>query len=763
MVHHHSSHRSAGRCEDHPGGRVNQPSSHLASTDRSCIDRSSTDEQHLAAARDELDRQVRVLRDRLDAVLAGRGAGEQGRLERDEIAEHLRSRLRGLAAVSGDLVLGRMDLAGGGSLHVGRIGVSGQDGRPLLVDWRSEAARPFFAATRVEPLGLVSRRRYRWSGGQVTSFWDDLLDPAATPPSDLRPDGESALLASLGRARGTRMQDVLTTLAADQDEIIRADPRRPLVVDGGPGTGKTVVALHRAAYLLHHDPRLRAGRAGILVVGPSRPYLDYVADVLPNLGEDVLTATPTDLVPEGATAQSCADPELAALLADAHLLDAVDARVAIDERPPRTTVVVDSAAGELVIGPEEWSAAFAAVDPGTPHDHARDAVREELAEILAVRLDEERTVDDVDADDDADGWEGGPSAEELLPDLLADDELRAALEGAWPLLDPVQVVRDLLGDPALLRRCAPWLDAAQISRLLLAPGAPWTLEHLPLLDAARRRIGDPEREARAERRARAVARDSARMDEVVADLVADDPTEMRQMSMLRGDDLRGALDAQVVTEAAPVDPFEGPFAHLVVDEAQELTDAQWRMLLARCPSHRVTIVGDRAQAVAGFPESWGERLARVGLPRVDVETLHLNYRTPAEIMKVAAEQIREAVPGASVPESVRRTGRPVREGRLAELEQVLRAWQERMTGDHAADGGPLGTACVIAPEHLELSIPPSAPEGRIVRVTPELAKGLEFDLVVLADPDGLGEGVAGAVSRYVAMTRATADLVVLRP
>ncbi|UVY82772.1 AAA family ATPase [Brachybacterium sp. NBEC-018] len=741
---------------------MNQPSTDRSSTDRSSLDGPLADEQHLAAARDELDRQVRVLRDRLDAVLAGRGAGEQGRLERDEIAEHLRSRLRGLAAVSGDLVLGRMDLAGGGSLHVGRIGVSGQGGRPLLVDWRSEAARPFFAATRAEPLGLVSRRRYRWSGGQVTAFWDELLDPAATPPSDLRPDGESALLASLGRARGPRMRDVLTTLAADQDAIIRADPRRPLVVDGGPGTGKTVVALHRAAYLLHHDPRLRTGRAGILVVGPSRPYLDYVADVLPNLGEDVLTATPADLVPEGETAQACADPELAALLADARLLDAVDARVAIDEQPPRTTVVVDTAAGELTIGPAEWSAAFAAVDPGTAHDHARDAVREELAEILAERLDEERTVDDTDVDD-ADGGEDGPSAEELLPELLADDELTATLEEAWPLLDPVQVVRDLLGDPELLRRCAPWLDATQAARLQLPHGAPWALEHLPLLDAARRRIGDPEREARAERRARAVARDSSRMDEVVADLVADDPTEMRQMSMLRGQDLRGALDAQVVTEAAPVDPFEGPFAHLVVDEAQELTDAQWRMLLARCPSHRVTIVGDRAQAVAGFAESWGERLARVGLPRVDVATLHLNYRTPAEIMEVAAEQIREAVPGASVPESVRRTGRPVREAGLAGLEQVLRAWQERRAGDRAADGEPLGTACVIAPEHLELPMPPSAPEGRIVRLTPELAKGLEFDLVVLADPDGLGDGVAGAVSRYVAMTRATADLVVLRP
>jgi superfamily I DNA/RNA helicase len=275
-------------------------------------------------------------------------------------------------------------------------------------------------------------------------------------------------------------------------------------------------------------------------------------------------------------------------------------------------------------------------------------------------------------------------------------------------------------------------------------GHAWTVSDLPLLDAARRRLGDPDATARRQRREAVLATEREERAAVVDQLIASDDSEMQLMSMLRGADLQGALDDEASVPAADPDLLAGPFAHVVVDEAQELTDAEWQMLLARCPSRSLTIVGDRAQARHGFAESWEERLARVGLGSVRVAPLTINYRTPQEVMTAAEPVIRAAVPDANVPTSVRSSGVPVRYGEAGELEAVLDSWLA---------AHPEGTACVIGG---------TAPARERVRsLTPELAKGLEFDLVVLVDPDRLGEGVEGAVDRYVAMTRATQQLVVL--
>lgn len=694
-------------------------------------ERIAGDERRFAVIAEALAGDVAEAEATLAQTLARTPGDGQGRVERDATVEHLRRRLRGLRSFRHDAVLGRMTPADGGEpLMVGRLAVHDREGRVLLLDWRSPAAEPFFAATRADPRGLASRRRYRWSGSRIRDYWDEALREGPTGV-DESPDEESALLASLAAARGPHMRSVLSTLAADQDEIIRAEARGPLVVDGGPGTGKTVVALHRAAYLLYAEPRLRRG-GGVLVIGPHQPYLHYVADLLPSLGEDdVLTATLDELVPEGAQAREEQDPRVALLKGGAAMLAAIDPAVGLYEEPPTEPFAMLTTWGEVLIVEEDWADAFSAPGPGTPHNLAREEIWEELAEIVGAAL--------------ADRHDEHPDPGELLAELRSQEELAEILHRAWPLLRPTDLVADLYEVPAYLRRCAPALDAQE--RALLAREDPraWTRSDLPLLDAARHRLGDPGLEARRSRQSAARQEKVAEVSLMLEDLIASDSSEMKELSMLRGEDLRNALEDATPVEAEPVDRLAGPFAHIVVDEAQELDDAQWAMILRRCPSRSLTLVGDRAQAEQGFPESWQERLARVGLDRVRGVTLSLNYRTPREIMEVAAPLLREALPEANIPVAVRESGIPVHRGRTDELLPLLERWLVA----HEE-----GTVCVISEETHEV------PE-RVKVLSPGQVKGLEFDLVVLMDPVSFGDGLQGAVAQYVAMTRSTSELVVL--
>ncbi|CAL9392478.1 hypothetical protein SUDANB105_01284 [Streptomyces sp. enrichment culture] len=330
--------------------------------------------------------------------------------------------------------------------------------------------------------------------------------------------------------------------------------------------------------------------------------------------------------------------------------------------------------------------------------------------------------------------------------LRRDEELVETLERAWPLLDAADLVGDLWSVPAYLRMCAPWLAPDEVRKLQrkAAPQA-WTVSDLPLLDAARQRLGDPEAARRRRRHDASVAAERERMAGVIDNLVAADADGEGAVTMLLGRDLQDSLVDESALPGADPQPLDGPFAHIVVDEAQELTDAEWQMLLLRCPSRSFTIVGDRAQARHGFTESWRERLERVGFDRVDVASLSINYRTPEEVMAEAEPVIRAVLPDANVPASVRSSGVPVRYGSVSELDAVLDGW----LAEHAD-----GTACVIGDPAFRAT-------PRVRSLTPELAKGLEFDLVVLVDPEGFGTGVEGAVDRYVAMTRATQRLVVL--
>ena len=262
------------------------------------------DEQHFAAIAESLEQSIADLSDRLDAERKAPGGIGQEAMDRDLEIHRLTARLRALRRFGLDLCLGHIVSADDPEpVYVGRLGLTDSAGRRLLLDWRSPAAEPFFGATHANPMGLASRRRYRWTRGRISDYWDEVFTAGRVRGARAALDDQSAFIASLGSSRSPRMRDVLGTIQADQDAIIRAGSRGALVVDGGPGTGKTVVALHRTAYLLYSDPRLGHRRGGVLFVGPHQPYLAYVADVLPSLGEEgVQTCTLRDLVPEGAAA-----------------------------------------------------------------------------------------------------------------------------------------------------------------------------------------------------------------------------------------------------------------------------------------------------------------------------------------------------------------------------------------------------------------------------------------------------------------------------
>lgn len=686
------------------------------------------DERHFEAIAESLEKSIEELTRRLDAERKSGGGTGQAAMDRDLEVHRLTAQVRLLRRFGLDLCLGRIVRDGGESVYIGRRGLTGRDGRRLLVDWRAPAAEPFFAATHANPMGLVSRRRYRWTRGRISDYWDEVFT-AEGFERHAALDDQSAFIASLGGSRSPRMRDVLSTIQADQDAIIRAGSRGALVVDGGPGTGKTVVALHRAAYLLYADPRLAPNHGGVLFVGPTSAYLAYVDDVLPSLGEEsVQICTLSDLVTEGAAAGPEADAEVAFLKSSAELVAAVEAAVGFYEQPPAAESTVETPWADLRLGPAEWDEAFGAAEPGTAHNEARDEVWEALLDIL---------IDQVDDD------EVPPHL--VRRALLRSAELATTFAKAWPLLDPVGVVGDLWTVPAYLRRCAPWLSAEQVVMLQRTEARRWTASDLPFLDAARQRIGDPEDARRRRRHEADRVADRRRMADVVDDLIAADDSEMLVMTMLRGQDFQNTLDDDAGLPKVDPDLLAGPFAHIIVDEAQELTDAEWQMLLRRCPSRSFTIVGDRAQARHGFAESWQERLQRIGLGQVHLASLSINYRTPEEVMAEAEPVIRLALPDANVPTSVRSNGLPVIHASRSEADSILEAWLETH---------PEGIACVIGD--------PSFPStSRVRSLRPEHSKGLEFDLVVLVDPEAFGTGIEGAVDRYVAMTRATEQLVIL--
>ena len=706
------------------------------------------DEQQFAAIAKSLEQAIAELSERLDAERKAPGGVGQVAMERDMAIHRLTARRRTLRRFGVDLCLGRTVSADHPEpIYIGRLSITDSAGRQLLIDWRSPAAEPFFGATHANPMGLASRRRYRWTRGRITDYWDEVFtldDGVGIDGFDGYPalDDQSAFIASLGTSRSPRMRDVLGTIAAEQDAIIRAGSQGALVVDGGPGTGKTVVALHRSAYLLYSDPRLGHHRGGLLFVGPHQPYLAYVADVLPSLGEEgVQTCTLRDLVAEGAAASTETDPTVALLKSSADMVKAIEPAVRFYEEPPTKGMTVQTPWSDIWLSADDWAEAFDAAEPGTPHNQAREEI---LAALITILLDK---------------YDGEATADVLRRSLRQNEELITTLYRAWPLIEAADLIGDLWTVPAYLRKCAPRLGHDEVKVLQRKDAQAWTVSDLPLLDAARQRLGDPATADLGRRRDAAVAARQESMAQVVEHLIESDDSEMAVMSMLRGEDLQNSLIDEAALPSIEPDLLAGPFAHIVVDEAQELTDAEWQMLLLRCPSRSFTIVGDRAQARHGFTESWPERLERIGLDRITQAGLSINYRTPEEIMAEAEPVIRAVLPDANVPTSIRSSGVPVLHGSTSDLGSILDAWLTTR-----ADG----IACVIGTDDIQAGTIRAASKGRprVRWLTPELSKGLEFDLVILIEADtsgteAFGQGIEGAVDRYVAMTRATQQLVIL--
>jgi superfamily I DNA/RNA helicase len=413
----------------------------------------------------------------------------------------------------------------------------------------------------------------------------------------------------------------------------------------------------------------------------------------------------------------------------------IDAAVRFYEKPPFEGMKVETPWSELWLSADDWAEAFEAAEPGTPHNEAHGRIREELLTILVDKRDEK------------------VPADLLRRFLLRNRELRLALHRAWPLIEAPDLVADLWSVPAYLRMCAPWLSPDEVALLQREDAQAWTVSDLPLLDAARQRLGDPEAPQRKRRHDAAVAAERERMDAAVSNILDADDDGESAVTMLRGQDLQEALVDEAALPGADRDLLAGPFAHIIVDEAQELTDAEWQMLLLRCPSLSFTIVGDRAQARHGFTESWRERLERIGLDQVKLASLSINYRTPEEVMAEAEPVIRAVLPDANVPTSIRSGGVPVVHGPAADLGPILDTWLA------AHDDG---IACVIGgPGNTAFPGNAALETSRVRSLTPEMAKGLEFDLVVLIDQEKFGTGIEGAVDRYVAMTRTTRQLVIL--
>lgn len=565
-----------------------------------CTDGLSEDQARLELVAER----VHQLHSQGAARLAARGRDRAGTLQqslqRDVEVDGIARRLRRLERMAPEGCLGFIvDADTAERRYIGRFGLSTDSGEQLLIDWRAAAAEPFFAASHANPMGLASRRRYRWRKNVVVDYWDEVFD-LSTLDGHTRLDEQSSFLASLGAKRTGSMQDVLATIQSDQDAIIRRPAEGALVVDGGPGTGKTVVALHRAAYLMHADPRLKSRGGRILVLGPHDGYTAYVADVLPNLGEEeVVVSTLRSLVPESADARPAEEDPAAQVKASARMLEALRQAVTVFEQPPAENTPIPTRWGDAVISAGQWANAFTAAAPGTAHNDAREPIREALIDLLLEQLDVP------------------PSSKQLARSVLGDHAgLKEALDEYWPLIDPISLLAELYSSETLLRYSAPWLDADGRRQLLRKSPRSWTESDLPLLDAARFLIGDSQREQAAQRRQARLDAEHEVFTRVIDDLLAS-ADDMEDLSFqLMNTDLQDQLAMQRAGDETLPDGLQGPFTHIIIDEAQELSDAQWHMVLRRCPSQSLTIVGDRAQAREGFHESWEDRLARVGMTQV---------------------------------------------------------------------------------------------------------------------------------------------------
>jgi DNA helicase IV len=751
-----------------------------------------------------LYRRLDTLRERtqaeLERALGYDGGGNvQARVDRDAFVARHSSRLAQLAAAEHGLCFGRLDRADGSHLYIGRLGLLDDDREPLLVDWRAPAAQPFYRATWAAPTGVVRRRHLRTRGRTVLGIEDDVLDPESLTEAEREGlTGEAALVAALTASRTGRMQDIVATIQAEQDRIIRSELPGVLVVQGGPGTGKTAVALHRAAYLLYTH-RQRLARRGVLVVGPNPTFLRYIEQVLPSLGEtDVLLSTVGGLFP-GVTATGQEPLEVAAVKGDPRMVEVLAAAITDRQQVPEADIVVEVGGQRLRLDPATCARARQrARATGEPHNQARSTFRGEVVAALTDQMVAALTRDlpEVDLPDDdellvdlfPDERLLDPDLDEIRAELATAPAVRSAVDRLWPRLTPRQLVGGLLGSRERLAAAGAALEEAE-RELLLRPGAgdgadpDWTPADVPLLDEAAVLLGDDgARTRRAEaRQATQEQAELAYAREVLAGTTIGDAARYTpDTSTLDPAVLAGRWRVRAapggLAERASQDR-SWVFGHVIVDEAQELSAMAWRMLMRRSPSRSMTVVGDMAQTGAPWgPGSWARALDPHVAGRWRVEQLTVNYRTPAEIMAVAADVLASTDAGLQAPRSAREAG--TAPWHLGVAPDELEAGLAEVVAAEAAAVGD-GKLAVLVPagraERLAAAIGavvpaatagqgPSVLDARVAVLTVAEAKGLEFDAVVVVDPAAiLAGGPHGANDLYVALTRTTARLGVVHP
>jgi DNA helicase IV len=757
----------AGRTRDGQGQRVTGRQDELA-REQAVVDR-------LYARLDELRL---TARGRLAEVRrSGPSGSPQNRSERDAFATLYEDRVAQLDAVEDRLAFGRLDLDDDTVRYVGRIGLTDDEHRSLLTDWRAPAAQAFYRATALHPSGVVRRRHLVTTARTVTGLEDEVLDLDAIDGDETTHlSGEGALLASLATRRTGRMTDIVATIQAEQDRIIRSELAGALVVQGGPGTGKTAVALHRAAYLLYAHRKVLE-RSGVLLVGPSRSFLRYIDQVLPSLGETgVVSTTVAELIP-GIDAPGVDVGRVAEVKGRLVWRSIVRRAVRARERVPAEDVRVRVDGHDLVIRRRDVRDAIArARRTHKPHNEARATfVRDMLARLVdqyAEQLGAAMAPEDVAM---------------VTEDLRADRDVRVALNLAWFPITPEKLVADLYAKPHRLAEAAPELTPAERRLLRREPGAPWTESDVPILDEAAELLGEDDSLARAEARARAADR-AAELEYARTVLESTGAGG----GLVDAETLASRFEAtgpRLTTAERAATDRTWTYGHVVVDEAQELSPMAWRALVRRVPTRSLTIVGDVAQtSSAAGARSWAAALDPVLRGGWRLEELTVSYRTPAEVAD-AAQRMASA---AGLPVSRLTAARQVEDalelvratpsGPAAPvLEQQVLDQVAALAGEFVGPDG-AGRVAVVAPaervpalrQAVESVLPDAlgAAEGarllaqrqedaQVTVLSPRETKGLEFDAVVLVEPAAVAEGPGGFSDLYVAMTRPTQRLVVV--
>ena len=709
---------------------------------------------------DQLRSQYREQRQKIDA---NHGVGNaQGWTERDALATHFAELSSRLDNVEERLVFGRLDMKDHATHYIGRISLLDEHSSPLLIDWRAPISAPFYQATAQEPLGVVRRRHIATRARTVTSVEDELLDVDQAQHQGLTLQGEGALMSALSSARSGRMGDIVATIQGEQDRVIRASDRGILVVQGGPGTGKTAVALHRAAYLLYTQ-REKLERSGVLIIGPSRTFLRYIEQVLPSLGESgVVQMTIGDIVP-GLSAQDDDPVDIAAIKGRAAFSRILREAVRLIPRLPDRDQVLQVWNRRVTLRVKDIQEALSrARRSGRPHNVARESFAMGLMELLAGRLIVEAgdasTTADIDPDD----------LRTWMSEIRDSVDARRAINLAWMPTQAPAFLRKLWSRPDLLaqanRKAGTPLSVEDLSLLYRAQDEPLTISDIPLIDeleellgtldlasAQKRRAEEQREKEERERASEALKATGLGGGIVTADML------MRQT--------QEAPSLRPLAERARADR-SWTYGHIVIDEAQDLSPMAWRCLLRRCPSRSMTVVGDLDQKRGHRrPNSWKQALGPAARAFSEEFVLSISYRTPRALTRIAqAVMAQHGTPVLYPMEAVRdvpdcyQVSHTHKDTLKECVSQVVSALEERLDRE---EGEGKGRICVIVPDaqaqlwHADES-GASALDQRVSYLTAAGSKGLEFDSVVVVEPGAILDQGSGDL--FVALTRATHDL-----